>query len=154
MTLCVSISTHTHACRNCELLKAKTLVRLEQVEWTWSAVKVLWLNMWLWLSLYWFYDFFLNIITNSWFTSWLLHCALFSCASFWCHQSVFGVVDRTSEALCFAYRSRKNFFNVCGLNHFGHQLFLNFVEWTFDDVLQHSKIYIKVFFFKWWIVAF
>ena len=42
--------------------------------------------------------------------------------------SVFGVMDRTAEALCFAHRSRKNFFNVCVLNHFGHQLFLIFVE--------------------------
>ena len=37
--------------------------------------------------------------TKSCFTSWLPRCALFSRASFWRHQSVFGVTDRTQDLI-------------------------------------------------------
>ena len=59
-------------------------------------------------------DFYIDFIGWSFWkpeltlvSSWLTRCAIFSCASFWRHQSVSDVMDRTPEALSFTYRSRK-----------------------------------------------
>ena len=61
----------------------------------------------------WSGDVFFDTITNSCFTSSLPRCALFSRASFWRHQHVFGVSDRTPGTLSFAYYMSLK--NACGL---------------------------------------
>ena len=97
---------------DCKMVLKGTVVRritsrvLEQVKRTWSTVKVSWLNVSLILCRF-HKVTLLDTINNTCFTSWLPRCALFSRASFWRHQNVFDVTDRTPEALSFAYRSWK-----------------------------------------------
>ena len=84
---------------------AETARKRPERPWTW----VLWLNVP--VILYRFHKVtFFNTITNTCFMRSLPLCALFSRASFWRHQSFFGVTDRTPEAITFAYRSRKKCF--------------------------------------------
>ena len=76
--------------------------------WTWSAVKVLWLNVP--FTLYWFYRVpFLDTISNTCFMSSLMRCVLSSHASLrclWCHR------QSTKLSVLQAGRER----NACGLH--------------------------------------
>ena len=71
----------------------------------------------------WFYIDFIRCYfwtpsqTSSCFMSTLPRCALFSRALFWCHQSVFGVTNRTPEALTVTEQMH------LGCRHFCHQPF-------------------------------
>ena len=63
-------------------------------------------------------------------------CALSSRASFWRHQSVFGVMDRESGSCQFCVRVTEEMHLDCTL--LSPIVFIS-VEWTFNDVLQRSR---------------
>ena len=125
-----------HVIRNSPFL-AKLFMCLEQVIWTWSTVNILQLNML--LVLYGFISWLFK--TNSCFTSWLLHFALFSSIRLDVTSYLPGITDRTPEALSLHTGHGRN---ACGL-----QLFLlltvflsvNF-WWCFVVFYKNKKIVI------------